>query len=258
MSSRASKPRHDGPRAFRPSHVVVLPTFLIVFPLAAQSPAPAPPSVQAAWTAGPAPMIDGDLDDTAWAAAPVATGFIQHGPVPGAPASQGTEVRILYDDQALYVGMRMYDAHPDSIQSQVGRRDSALPGSDWAAVALDTRGTGLNAFEFRVTPAGSRRDLLHYGDTRADEGWEAVWEVATAMDAEGWSAEFRIPFSQLRYAVHDETEIGWAANFIREIGRLGEVSYWAPIDPDERRFVSRFGRLDGLERLPSVDRKSVV
>lgn len=203
-------------------------------------------------------MIDGDLDHSAWAPASAATRFTQYAPVPGAPATQRTEVRVLYDDRALYVGMRMYDTQPDSIHSQVGRRDSALPRSDWAAVLLDTRGTGLNAFEFRVTPSGSRRDAFRYQDTRTDETWDAVWVVATAIDAGGWTAEFRIPFSQLRYAAGAEGEVPWAVNFAREIGRSGEVSYWAPIDPDEQRFVSRFGRLEGFQRLPSARGLEVV
>ncbi|MFW6202371.1 MAG: DUF5916 domain-containing protein [Gemmatimonadota bacterium] len=198
------------------------------------------------------PAVDGDLDDPAWTAAPAATDFTQYAPEPGAPATQRTEARIVYDAEALYVAMRMYDTRPASIQGQVGRRDAALPRSDWAAVILDTRGTRLNAFEFRVTPAGSRRDVFHYQDTRTDDTWDAAWDVATARDAEGWTAEFRIPFSQLRYAAGEEGEVRWTVNFTREIGRSGEVSHWAPIDPDEQRFVSRFRRLEGLERLPSA------
>jgi hypothetical protein len=204
------------------------------------------------------PVIDGRLDDPEWADAPVATDFVQTRPHAGRPASQRTEVRILYDDAALYVAARMYDTAPDSIVAQLARRDVDVH-SDWFHVGIDSYFDRRTAFTFGINPAGVKVDLLLFDDTNADMGWDAVWEGAAQRDEHGWTAEFRIPFSQLRFsppqAGHEQV---WGLNFRRHIARSGEESYWAPLPPDNAQVVSLFGILDGLRDLRPPRRLEVM
>jgi hypothetical protein len=204
------------------------------------------PSLQAVRIEGTPPHIDGDLSDPAWRRAMVARDFVQVEPREGAPASERTEARVLYDDEALYVGIRAYDAHPDSIVGQLTRRGQQSY-SDVLHVLVDSYADRRTAFRFTVNPLGVQTDAYHFDDHREDEGWEAVWEVATQIDSLGWTAEFRIPLSQLRFPrVEEQT---WGINFGREIARRGELSVWSPFSAQERARVSRFGRLTGLREL---------
>jgi hypothetical protein len=210
-----------------------------------------------------APLIDGRLDDPAWQQAAVATGFTQRRPTPGAPASQRTEVRVLYDDQAVYVGMRLYDDDPSGIASQLARRDASGIYSDWAHVLIDSYRDRRTAFRFSVNPAGVQKDVLHYDDSSEDVNWDAVWEVATSMDDEGWIAEFRIPLSQLRFSANGpngSTGNGmvWGINFGREIARASEWSWWAPILPDVPGMVSVAGELHGIREITPPRRLEVL
>jgi hypothetical protein len=203
--------------------------------------------------------IDGRLDEPAWQLAEVATSFVQQRPSPGEPATQATEARVLYTRQAVYIGMRMYDGAPDSIATQLARRDAIGLNSDWAHVLIDSYFDRRTAFRFSVNPSGVKRDVLHFDDTSEDGGWDAVWEVATAIDSLGWTAEFRIPLSQLRYqATGEESETIWGINFIRDIARHDERSWWSPVPPDAGGMVSLFGELHGLRDLPSLRRLEIT
>jgi hypothetical protein len=209
---------------------------------------PAPCALRALRVArADAPVLDGRLDEAAWARAQPATGFRQQEPTPNAAASQTTEARVLYTDEAVYVGMRLRDSHPDSIHARFVRRDDDEAIADWAAVMLDSYYDRRTAFEFATTPTGTRVDVLHLDDVSEDVGWDAVWDVATSSDADGWVAEFRIPLSQLRFAGGDE--LTWGINFSRTISRRSEVSFWAPIPPTAGRHVSLYGDLVGLRDL---------
>lgn len=192
-------------------------------------------------------LIDGRLDEPAWQRAPVAAGFVQQRPTPGAPASEATEVRVLFDSHSLYVGMRMFDSAPDSIAAQLGRRDAADLHADWAHVLIDSYLDRRTAFRFAVNPAGVKMDLMHFDDVREDLSWNAVWEVATHIDSLGWTAEFRIPFSQLRFTLPDNGEMVWGINFVRDIARRNERSFWSPVPPGTSRMVSLAGELHGLQ-----------
>lgn len=192
------------------------------------------------------PVIDGRLDDAVWQDATVATGFVQAEPDPGEAATERTEARVAMDGRAIYVAMRMYDDAPDSIRAQFARRDDAEAVSDWAHVFIDSYHDRRTAFHFATTPRGARVDVLHLEDTETDPNWDAVWDVAATVDDEGWTAEFRIPLSQLRFSGDDTT---WGINFMRQISRRSETSYWAPIPPESGRLVSLFGQLDGLRNL---------
>jgi hypothetical protein len=197
---------------------------------------------------GAAPVIDGRLDDPAWAQAPVARDFVQLEPSPGAPATERTEVRILYDDDALYVAFRAWDRSPDSIAAQLTRRGESSH-SDRVHVLVDSYHDRRTAFHFTVNPRGVKSDSYRFDDTREDTGWSAVWDVATSVDEEGWTAEFRIPLSQLRYSGAPLQD--WGINFARDVARRNETSVWAPFTPDDNAVVSRFGVLEGLRELPA-------
>ncbi len=195
--------------------------------------------------------LDGRLDEAAWdAAAATSSHFVQLRPRPGEPASQRTEVRVLYDDEAIYVGARMYDTAPDSIVARLGRRDDH-PQSDWFTLALDSYDDHRTAFVFAVNPKGVLFDEFIYNDTQEDASWDAVWEAKAAVDSLGWTAELRIPFSQLRYDANGAGPTRWGIEFQRDLSRRGEQSFWAPIDPSSSKLVSAFGTLRGLGRLRS-------
>jgi hypothetical protein len=203
-----------------------------------------------------APVIDGILDDAAWQSAPIATDFVQRAPRPGQPATQQTEARVVYDNTAIYVAMRLYDSAPDSIAAQLARRDAASPFSDWAHVLIDSYADRRTGYRFSVNPAGVKWDVYYFDDQREDVGWDAVWDVAARIDEHGWTAEFRIPLSQLRFspASSADAELRWGVQFGRTIARTDELSFWAPVAPSEPGFVSQAGQLIGLHGLGSPKR----
>ena len=208
---------------------------------------------------GDAPLLDGRLDDASWEGADVATDFIQREPVAGKLATQRTTVRVLYDDAAMYVAMRMFDTHPHLIQAPLSRRDDANVPAEWVTVSIDGNRDRRTAYKFATTPRGVQYDALYFEDSREDNAWDAVWEVATTIDSLGWTAEFRIPLSQLRYGVSSTGETGpWGIEFGRDVSRLGEVSHWAPITPGTGRLVSFFGDLTGLDGLATPRRLEVM
>ncbi len=213
------------------------------------------PVLPAMRIAGRAPVIDGRLDDEAWLRAPAAHGFLQVDPREGAPATDATEVRVLYDDEALYVAFRAFDSAPDSIVGLLTRRDMNSQ-SDWVHLVVDSYHDRRTAFRFSVNPAGVKVDAYLYEDHREDTGWNAVWDVATAIDEEGWTAEFRIPLSQLRFSGAPLQD--WGINFARDVARRSERTAWSLILPRESAVVSRFGVLEGLEELPRVRRVEVL
>lgn len=222
--------------------------------------AAASPTVRAQWLASSV-RIDGRLDEAVWQQAPVAGGFLQRTPRNGAAPSQRTEVRVAYDAQALYVGVRAFDTAPDSIAQQLGRRDDDEIYSDRFYVGFDSYGDRRTAFVFGVSPRGVLSDVYVFNDTEADPSWDGVWNVAAQVDAQGWTAEYRIPLSQLRYDVRPDG-IGavraWGINFVRVIARHGEEDYWAPAPANAPGIVSRFGTLTGLDSLRAPARTELV
>ncbi len=213
------------------------------------------PTLPAVRVQGAPPVIDGNLDDPAWADAPVATDFVQMEPHEGRPASERTEVRVLYDDEALYVAFRAWDSEPDSIVGQLTRRDQQSY-SDRVHVLVDSYFDRRTAFHFAVNPLGVKTDLYRYNDSMEDIGWDAVWDVATRIDDQGWTAEFRIPLSQLRFSgAADQT---WGINFGRDIARRNEMSVWAPLSQQDQSIVSRSGELQGIRDLSPRRRIEVL
>jgi hypothetical protein len=203
------------------------------------------------------PVLDGRLDDPVWRDAAVATGFVQRAPRPGAPATERTEARVAWDDQAIYVAIRAWDSAPDSIASQLARRDATGIFSDWVEVLIDSYHDRRSGYRFSVNPHGVKKDVFHFNDRQEDLSWDAVWEVATRVDDQGWTAEFRIPLSQIRYAPGSGPQ-SWGIQFSRTIARHEEISFWAPVLPNAPGFVSVAGVLDGLRDLGSPRRMEVV
>ena len=203
--------------------------------------------------------IDGRFDEAAWAGADVATDFVQQQPRVGEPSTERTEVRVLYDADAVYVAARMWDPSPDSMEAPLARRDQAVTHSEWFNLVLDSYHDRRTAFRFGVNPAGLRRDVYHFDDGASDATWDAVWDVATATDSAGWTAEFRIPLSQLRFnppaAGAEQT---WGVQFFRYIARRDEWSYWAPYLPTQAGFVSRFGELREIRGLAAPRRLELL
>jgi hypothetical protein len=218
----------------------------------------APRIVSAARTAEPI-RLDGRFDEGAWAGAQVATDFVQRGPDVGQVSSERTEVRVLYDDGAIYVAARMFDSQPERIQAPLARRDAAVQNSEWFNVVLDSYHDRRSGFRFGVNPAGLRRDVYHFNDEGEDASWDAVWEVATTVDSLGWTAEYRIPLSQLRFnPPADGGEQTWGVQFFRYVSRRDEWSHWAPWLPTYAGVVSRFGELRGLRGLGAPRRLELM
>ena len=192
--------------------------------------------------------IDGILDESVWQTADEATNFIQLEPDEGMPATEKTVVRLLYDDHAIYVGVRAFDSEPAKIAKMLSRRDSYCP-SDWIRIAFDSYHDKRTAFEFSVNPSGVKRDCIWFNDTENDDNWNAVWDVKTRIDSNGWTAEFKIPFSQLRFANGGGSHV-WGFQVGRTISRRNERSFWNPMHKNQNQVVSTFGEIEGLSDLP--------
>jgi len=212
----------------------------VSLPAAAQS-----PGSHAATRAGATIRLDGDLSDPAWREASVISEFVQREPVEGAPPTFRTEARVLFDDVAIYVGVRAFDGDPDRILAFLTRRDTDS-ASDWIRVLIDSSHDKRTAYEFMVNPAGVKRDQYYFNDSNSDESWDAVWDVAVMRDKDGWCAEFRIPYSQLRFGSSADTTLGFAV--VREIGRSKETSTWPLLPRGASGYVSSFGELSGVTR----------
>lgn len=196
--------------------------------------------------------VDGVLDEPAWSTAPAASEFSQREPHDGAEPTYETEFRILYNESALWIGVRAHDPEPEKIVGQLTRRDTDSD-SDWIVVLIDSYCDRRTAFDFRLNPAGVMRDLLQSDDgNAADVSWDAVWDGAAHVDAAGWTAEFRIPTSQIRYKPGEACRFGFQLG--RGIQRLGENSWWNRWPKDAPGFASSFGDLVGLS-LPHAPRR---
>src|SRR3954467_12841418 len=204
--------------------------------------------------------IDGKLNEAAWAAAPVSSDFTQSYPKVGAKPTDPTEVRVLYDDDALYVGVRMFDSHPDSIAAQLARRDASGIYSDWLHVMIDSYRDRRTSFRFSVTPRGVQKDVLEFDDRNGEDlNWDAVWEVATSIDSLGWVAEYRIPFSQLRFGgAQKGVERIWGFQVMRDIARRNERDSWSSWKQTDPGFVSNEGDLAGIVDIPTPRRLEVM
>ena len=196
---------------------------------------------------------DGLLTEGIWHTAPAWTRFFQRDPVEGAPATKRTEVRVVYDDAALYVGARMSDNAPDSIVARLSRKDVG-PNSDYFALFLDPYRDGRSGFYFGLDVAGTYYDGVLLNDDWDDSSWDGVWEGSVSRDSAGWYAEMRIPFSQLRF----QSTADWGVNFARDIARNHETDYLAFTPKNGSGFVSRFGVLTGIDGIHPPGRIEIL
>ncbi len=192
------------------------------------------------------PKIDGVLEDDAWTSEGIWHGdFIQQIPYEGQKATFPTEIKILYNTDYLYVAMRCYDGEPGKIRRIFKSRD--VFAGDVAGIALDTYYDKQTAFEFNLTSAGQKIDLKHRGNYRLDRNWNAIWEGKTALEDSAWTAEFRIPFSQVRYSNREEQV--WGLHIWRWLDRKKEESQWKLIPINAPAMVYLFGELKGINTI---------
>ncbi|MCE9602951.1 MAG: carbohydrate binding family 9 domain-containing protein [Gemmatimonadetes bacterium] len=217
-------------------------------------PAPTANSATAA-LATTAPVLDGKDDDALWRDAPAITQFRQHDPVEDGDPRYRTEARVGYDARYLYVFVRAFDPAPDSVMAFLSRRD-ARTQSDYIHLMVDAYHDRRTAFRFSVNPLGVKRDFYLSGDGDEDASWDGVWEVATAVDSLGWTAEYRIPFGQLRFPEAPSHTFGFA--IWREIARYNERISWPLYRRSRTGLVSQFGDVSGFDGITAPRRLEVL
>src|SRR6476646_4994056 len=200
-----------------------------------------------------APKIDGWLDEAAWKTAPEAKDFIENFPTFGKPASTKTVVKILYDDEAIYIGAYLHD-DPELVRNQLTNRDDEQQQDvDYFSVFFDTYHDQQNGFQFLVTSANVQSDArlaanatTEYG-SYGDKTWDAVWQSQVIMVADGCTVEMRMPYISLRFAKRDVQS--WGLQFLRFTRRNNESSFWNPVDPKVAGFVNQFGVYGDLKNI---------
>lgn len=246
-----------------PFLAVAIPALLLIAQVAAADP-PAPEGPVVGRTAivavevpsASAIRLDGDLSDEAWKRAEPITDFVQRDPKEGAEPSMKTEARIVYDASNLYVAVRAFDPQPDRIVGHLTRRDGESP-SDWIRVTIDSFHDRRTAYEFGVNPVGVKKDAYWMNDGNSqDTSWDAVWDVGVDRDEQGWRAEFRIPFSQLRFTPGASGTFGLAIS--RQIARLNEQNTWPLLSKNINGYVSQFGELSGIQLSGSPKRLEIL
>ncbi len=222
-------------------------------PQATSAPPPTPPAVPsvAAARAEQAPVIDGRDDDAVWRTAAPVPAFRQWQPVEDAAPRLPTEAKLAYDAANLYVFFRAHDPHPDSIIRVLARRDT-WTAADKVGIIVDSYHDRRTGYEFFVNPAGVKLDAAMFNDGNEDGAWDAVWDVATLVDSAGWTAEFRIPLSQLRYGTQREHTFG--VLLLRDIYRYNERTSWPVLRQSRAGAVSQAGDLTGLVDLEAPRR----
>jgi hypothetical protein len=203
---------------------------------------------------GPAPVIDGKLDEACWNSVGEWSGdYTQREPHEGTKASLPTKLKVFYDDQYFYVGIRAYDPEVATRPRLVGSRDEFT--GDIVGINFDSYHDRLNGFEFDVTSGGSKIDLILHNDGTADTTWNAIWDVNVAVEKDAWTAEFRIPLSQLRY--QKASYQTWGMHSWRWINSLQEESDWNLIPMDHRGVLHAFGEIKGIQNLPAPRRLEI-
>lgn len=198
------------------------------------------------------PRIDGKLDEAAWSNVPEASDFFQYEPFNDRPASLPTTVKLIYDDNAIYIGAELYDPHPDSILTELGIRDADNNlNADQFSIDINPYNDGVNGFTFKVSASGVQTDVNRSGrrrrgpGTSGDINWDAVWDSDVKITEDGWSVEIEIPYSALRFPDKDVQE--WSINFWRDLRRHTELSSWNFVDREVRNQMNYLGTLKGIE-----------
>src|SRR6266702_4091620 len=200
-------------------------------------------------------VIDGRDDDEVWRVAPAITQFRELQPKEDGDPRFATEAKVAYADRYFYVFIRAFDPHPDSILKLLARRD-VRAATDQLKIMVDSYHDRRSGFEFAVNPAGVKRDYAMYNDNQEDDAWDAVWDVGTQVDSLGWTAEFRIPLSKLRYVPGATNTFGFAV--WRDIQRYSERVSWPVYRGSQAGVSSQLGELTGLDGLPSPRRPEIA
>src|SRR6266496_6061948 len=224
--------------------------FAAVLLVVQTAPPPTVPTTGAV-RAAVAPVIDGRDADEVWRLAPAITQFREFQPREDGDPRFATEAKVAYDEHNFYVFIRAFDPHPDSILKILARRD-VRAATDQLKIVIDSYHDRRTGFEFAVNPAGVKRDYAIYNDNSEDDAWDGVWDVATTVDSLGWTAEFRIPLSQLRYAQAETNTFGFAV--WRDIQRYTERVSWPVYRQSRAGFASQLGDVTGLAGLPAPRR----
>ncbi len=191
--------------------------------------------------------INGALAETAWQSGEWQTGLTQRNPNDGQPETYQTEFCVLFDDEYLYIGARAHDPEPEKISAILTRRDNYTE-SDWMYVSLDSYNDNRTAFEFGLNAAGVQHDIRRFDDDNVDWNWDAAWDGNAEINAIGWTAEWRIPFRELRFSSAEE--MIWGLQFYRELPRHNnELSVWSYWSQGDEGFVSQYGSLNGLNNV---------
>ena len=197
---------------------------------------------------GDAITMDGRLDEPAWELAPPAGNFIQRRPRPGQPMTERTEVRILYDDDNLYIGVFSFDSEPDRMVVNSLQRDFPSQESDGISILIDSLHDRRSGFSFLTNPLGAKRDVQMSNDGSGNLDWNGVWDVKVSRNDQGWFAEFVIPFTTFRFSSLPSQE--WGLQVTRRVARKNEEGDWAPLP---QRFtnwrMSMAGTITGLENI---------
>ncbi|NER12712.1 hydrolase [Leptobacterium flavescens] len=192
-----------------------------------------------------APKIDGLLDDEAWNIVEWATDYVEFEPDTGTPPTEQTKMKIIYDDKNLYVAFRCYQADPSTIEKRLGRRDD-FPG-DWVEINIDSYNDDRSGFSFTISASGVKGDEFISDNGNFDSSWNPIWYMKTNIDEEGWTAEVRIPLTQLRFGNEDEQV--WGLQSTRRYFNNEERSLWQPLPANPPGWVSEFGELRGIKGL---------
>lgn len=194
---------------------------------------------------GKAPVIDGVINDDVWNQIDWQGDFIQQSPYEFAAPTQQTKFKILYDDNNMYVAIRAFDTEPQKIERRLSRRDGFE--GDWVSVSFDSYNDDKTGFNFYVTAAGVKGDVINTLDRNSDRTWDPVWYTKVSVDEKGWNAEMKIPLTQLRFPKQDSYE--WGLQVRRRLFRTQELSIWQMIPKDVSGSVSRWGNLVGIENI---------
>ena len=226
---------------------------VVILPLIAFAGLQAQPKRTQAIQVAQAPRIDGSLDDAAWQQAPVAFDFVTNTPVFGQPASVRTAVRVVYDDNAIYIGAYLYDDAAEIRQQYTTRDNLQRANVDYFSVFLDTYKDRQNAFQFLVTARNVQTDARVSANYTGEDGtygdvtWDAVWDSKVGFRPDGWIVEMRIPLFSIRFSRKSVAD--WGIQFMRFSRRFNETSFWNPVNPAVSGFANQFGDIAGLNNL---------
>ena len=232
-------------------HLSCLPVFIFAMAVVITAKAQLPKQIPAR-RATAAIKIDGKLDDAAWKDAPIATNFVELRPVAFRKESETnrTEVFFLYNDQGIYIGGYCHEKTKDSIQTELIGRDN-FGGNDFIGVIFDTYNDKINGFEYFLTPLNEQMDAKQApsgsnGDSE-DFTWNSVWKSGTSIVNDGWTFEFFIPYSAIRFSKKNKQD--WGLNIVRRRQKSGQQLFWNPVDPVKNGFLTQEGFWTGIENI---------